>query len=139
MISKKYEGDIKGFTQLSRAWYGEANLKNTKEVKDVITFGFYSPDGGTSGEMTVKWIWLSNRFVPELKIFSDAWSALSQFHDLIDVLGEHDDEDPTPEEFCKYLLSCGFIDRTQEISPYKKDEKEEQEYLEYQRLKAKYE
>lgn len=117
MKTNKHEGHYKSFTQLSRAWYAEANLRHAN-FKDEITFGFYSPDGGTSGEMTVKWIPLSAKYIPELNIFSDAWSALSNFHDLIDKLGEHDDEDPTPEEFCNYLLECGFIDSTETERPY---------------------
>ncbi|APM40500.1 hypothetical protein [Clostridium kluyveri] len=116
-MENKNEGMIKGFTQLSRAWYGEVCLRNSDYVDRVI-FGLYSSQGGTTGEMTVDWINLSGKIVPELNIFSDAWSALSNFHDLINVLGEHDSEDPTPEEFCKYLLDCGFMDRTETIIGY---------------------
>lgn len=113
-MQSKHEGDFKGFVQLSRAWYGDANLRYQKDIKDEVSFGYYSPEGGTSGEMVVKWVWLAGKFVPKLSVFSDAWSALSQMHDLIDLLGIHDNEDPTPEEFCTYLLSCGFIDKTEE-------------------------
>ena len=119
MNKNKHEGDFKGFTQLSRAWYAEANLTIRKEIKDEVTFGYYCQDGGTSGEMSVRWISLKGGFVPRLEIFSDAWSSLAHMHDLIDLLGLHDDEDPTPEEFCQYLLECGFKDMTQEISPYR--------------------
>lgn len=114
----KHDGDYKGFVQLSRAWYGDANLTNKSEVKDRVTFGFYSIDGGTSGEISVEWIDLNDKFVPKIEIFSDAWSALSYMHNLIDLLGKHDNEDSTPEEFCKYLLQCGFKDRTPEENPY---------------------
>lgn len=135
---KNHDKHFKGFVQLSRAWYGEANLTHKSEVKDEVTFGYYSPDGGTSGEMSVRWIRLEGRFVPELKIFSDAWSALSNMHDLIDFLGEHDDEDPTPEEFCEYLKQCGFIDKTEEKNPCAMEASADPEYEEYLRLKEKF-
>ena len=113
-MKNKHIDMIKGFTQLSRAWYGEANLKNADYV-DVVYFGFYSPTGGTTGEMSVKWINLCGDIVPKITIFSDAWSALSEFHDLIDLLGKHDGEDSTPEQFCQFLLKCGFVDRTEVV------------------------
>lgn len=109
----KHEGMIKGFTQLSRAWYGKVNLQNANYIDDV-TFGFYAPEGGTTGEMSVRWVYLGGRYVPELTIYSDAWSALANMHDLIDLLGQYDDADSSPEEFCKYLLDCGFQDLTEE-------------------------
>lgn len=113
-MKKNHKGMIKGFTQLSRAWYGPVNLKCLNKI-DEITFGFYSLEGGTTGEMSMDWVKLEGKIVPELSVFSDAWSALAHFHDLIDLLGEHDDEDPTPEQFCKYLLACGFQDRTETV------------------------
>jgi hypothetical protein len=138
-MDNKHEGDFKGFVQLSRAYYGDANLRNKAEKKDEVTFGFYSPEGGTSGEMTMEWINLSNKFIPRLRVYSDAWSALSNMHDLIDLLGEHDEEDPSPEEFCKYLLQCGFKDMTEEKAPYEYNKLADPEYKEYLRLKEKFE
>jgi len=113
MNKNKHEGDIKQFVQLSRAWYAESNLRHS-DAKDEVIFGFYSPEGGTSGEMVVRWVKLSGEYVPKLTVYSDSYSALSNMHDLIDLLGQHDSEDPTPEEFCNYLLQCGFIDATEE-------------------------
>jgi hypothetical protein len=109
----------RGFVQLSKAYYG-ANLLRDFQIKDEVTFGFFSPEGGTTGEMTVAWKSLCGKIVPELTIFSDAWSALSNFHDLIDLLGQHDNEDPSPGKFCKYLLQCGFVDMTQTTEPSRK-------------------
>ncbi|HBJ1646496.1 TPA: hypothetical protein LA462_000966 [Clostridium botulinum] len=113
-MKNKHNGMIKGFTQLSKSWYGEASLKGADCV-DSVYFGFYAPEGGTTGEVSVNWINLDGKIVPKLTVFSDAWSALSQFHELIDLLGQHDNEDPTPEQFCEFLLKCGFVDRTETI------------------------
>lgn len=110
-MKSKQEGMIKGFSQLSRTKDAETNLKNANYV-DEITFGFYSPEGDTTGEMSIEWIYLDGKIVPRLIVYSDAWNALAQFHNLINLLGEHDGEDSTPEEFCKYLLESGFIDIT---------------------------
>lgn len=102
---------FKGFTQLSKSYYGEDYLRNSK-FKDEITFGLYSNHGGTTGEMVVDWILLDNKYVPKWTIFDDAWKVLSQFHDLIDFLGEHNNENTSPEEFRNYLIKFGFKDIT---------------------------
>lgn len=135
---KNHEGDIKAFTQLSKAWYGPANL-NCSNIRDSVTFGFYAPEGGTSGEISVDWISLSGNIVPEMRIFSDSWSALSNMHDLIDLLGTHDDEDSSPEEFCEFLLQCGFVDKTETKSQKYTTTEIDNEYEEYIRLKNKFE
>jgi hypothetical protein len=114
-MKKNHHGMIKGFTQLSKSCYGETILKGADYV-DSVYFGFYAPGrGGTTGEVLVKWINLGGKIVPQLTVLSDAWSALSQFSELIDLLGQHDSEDPTPEQFCQFLLKCGFVDRTETI------------------------
>jgi len=115
-MEREHEGTTKGFVQLSRAYYGNSSLENSEKT-DEVSFGLYCPEGGTSGEMVVSWVPLGGKIIPSLKIFSDGWSALSNFHDLIDLLGTHDSEDPSPEEFCEYLLACGFIDRTETVNP----------------------
>lgn len=102
----------RAFSQLSRAWYGEANLKNA-DFEDEIFFGLYSTDGGTIGEISVRWVNLNGELTPKITVFSDAWNVLAQFKDLIDLLGKHDNENPTPKEFCKYLIGCGFVDITE--------------------------
>jgi len=116
-MENKHDNMVKSFVQLSKAWYGKFNLGESDCI-DEVTFGFYAPEGETSGEMAMKWIDLSGEIVPKLVVFSDGWSALSNFHDLIDLLGQHDNEDPTPEEFCNLLLQCGFVDKTEPTNPY---------------------
>lgn len=101
----------RGFTQLSRMYYGKDLLKREDYV-DEILFGYYYPCGGTEGEMVVKWIYLAGMLVPRLEIFSDAWKTLFKMQDLLKKMAEIDGTDPSPEEFCKLLLSCGFEDLT---------------------------
>jgi hypothetical protein len=118
-MMRDHEGDIRGFIQLSRAWYGDANLVNSKDVVDEVTFGYYSPEGGTSGEMSVKWVILSGS-TPAAKLvcFYDGFSALSRFTDVIARLAQFDDDGMAPEQFCAVLAACGFADQTVSESPY---------------------
>jgi hypothetical protein len=109
-MSKNHEGDIKQYTHLAEAWYAKTNLADVDYV-DNVTFGFYSPGGGTSGEMGVRWYQIDGP-VPKLECFNDGWHALAQLKDVIDALAELDDEDITPEDFCKLLDRCGFVDDT---------------------------
>lgn len=111
-MGKNHNGMVKGFTHLSKAWYGGTVLKRA-DYSDSIDFGYCVPDGKTTGSMCVEWVTISGKSVPKLIIYSDSWNALSEFHDLIDLLGKHDGEDPTPEQFCEFLLECGFTDLTE--------------------------
>lgn len=80
----------------------------------------YHPDGGTSGEMIMEWVELSNKETPRLKCFDDSWSALALFKDLIDKMGSVDSMDIQEVEFCKMLDECGFKDLTQYEDPNSK-------------------
>lgn len=111
---KDHEGDYRGFVWGSQAYYWQALGHDYDEV----TFGLFSPEGGTSGEMSVRWETLGGSDVPKLHAFDDAWSALSTFSDVIAEMGERDNENMTPQEFVDLLLSCGFKDDTPRESPY---------------------
>ena len=65
---RDHKGDIKGFTQLSKAWYGDVNLRNAK-YDDQIMVGFYCKDGRASGEFSVEWSTLGGKSTPLLSIF----------------------------------------------------------------------
>jgi hypothetical protein len=114
---RDHEGDFRGFYHLSEAWYGPSNLVNSKYT-DEVNFGFFCPDGGTSGEMAMRWQELGGKDVPELTCFSDAWNTLASFPDLIAAMGELDDTDPTPKQFCALLMQLGFKDLTPRENPY---------------------
>lgn len=112
---KDHEGDIKQYRIRSESYYAEALARaiNEKNVTDVIHFGFYSPDGGTSGEMSMKWHVLGGQPIPRLECYDDGWHALAQFKDVIDAMAEVDGECITPKQFCELLDKCGFMDATQ--------------------------
>jgi len=101
----------RGFQQFSKAWYSKAALDG-RNILDEVCFGFYHPEGGTTGEMNVEWKKINSVWTPRLKAFNDSWGALSQFHDLINAMGEQNDQDLKPDEFCEILRRCGFRDMT---------------------------
>jgi hypothetical protein len=112
-MKNKHEDCYKGFIQLNKAWYGNVNLKGMDYI-DEVSFGFYHPDGGTSGEMSMKWYQFGGDKKPSAKlcVFYDAFDSLYQFKDVIDELRNYDNIPISPEEFCDVLLKCGFVDRT---------------------------
>lgn len=110
-MSRDHSGCIRGFHQNSRAWYG-CSVKDGDI--DRFSIGLYHPEGGTTGEMTVKFMPLLGKVVPRLHCFDDGWSALSTFTDLIERMGAADDQNITPDDFRKMLLECGFTDLTKE-------------------------
>jgi len=114
----KHNECVKGFVHLSEAYYGAANLPRGKVV-DEVTFGYYHPDGGTTGEMSMVWHLLSSSSLPAAKLecFEDAFDALSRFDNLINELGKCDGDNIQPKEFCKLLIKCGFVDNTDRKSP----------------------
>ena len=108
-----HTGDIRQFYYLNEAWYFLPQKDCTAEVM----FGFYSPDGGTSGEMAMRWHNIGGSPTPRLEVFSDAWSALGRFGDVVTALAQVDGRDITPHEFCALLTRCGFQDRTERRQP----------------------
>lgn len=109
---KNHDGMIRGFHWSNKAWYSDV-IKQPE-----IIFGMYSPDGGTSGEMSIRWIELSRKLTPKLECFDDAWNALSMFTDLIEEMGKVDSEDITDQDFVDMLKNLGFKDLTKYKSPY---------------------
>jgi hypothetical protein len=112
-MSKDHEGDIKQYYTV------ENNPRRIDDLVAVVMFGFYAPNGGTSGEMGMEWQqWIeshaghASRTSPRLVCYDDSWHALAQFKDVIDALAEVDNEDITPFEFCQILDRCGFTNRS---------------------------
>jgi hypothetical protein len=110
-MGKDHKDGIKGFYHLSKAWYGEANLRDSK-YQDEITIGFFHPEGGTSGEFSVRWQELGGKSTPQLQVFNDGWSALSKMPELISKLGELDNMHISPIAFSGMLIEIGFKDLT---------------------------
>lgn len=115
---KDHNGCTRAFFWANKSWY--TKYDNNKNI--AVYFGMYDiENGGTSGEMSMKWIDLGKHGIaltPQLQSFSDSWSALSLFGDLISSLGEVDSQDITQEEFVEMLLNHGFVDVTPYESPY---------------------
>lgn len=119
-MSRDHTGCIRGFHQVSRAWYALFRRNHKHELVledgsvDRFNFGMYHRDGGTTGEMQMVFEELVVRVVPRLKCYDDGWSALASFTDLIARMGEVDNDNITPDQFREMLLECGFADLTKE-------------------------
>lgn len=108
---KDHEGCHRGFYWTNKAWY-------CTEIKaNEIMFGMFHGEGGTSGEMAMVWQELSGKEVPQMRVYDDAWSALATFGDLLHELGNHDNENITPEGFINILKAYGFKDLTAYDAP----------------------
>lgn len=118
----------KAFTITNEAHYFNDNTLEGDCVYE-ISFGYYSKNGGTIGELFMRWIKIDSKLTfPQLQSFDDSWFVLSQFKYLIDKLAEYDDSRIEltfkPDDFVKILLDFGFENRTR----YKYNEKENEEY-----------
>lgn len=119
-MSKDHKGDIKQYIHMTEAWFHTSFGDSINEKYcDEVMFGFYSPDGGTSGEMGMRWYDLggSHGVTPRLEVFNDAWHSLAQFKDVIDALAELDNTRITAKEFCALLDRHGFTDKTERERP----------------------
>ncbi len=104
---------IRGYHRMSKAFYARAD----EEVE--ILFGIYWTDGGTSGEMLMRWRILSTGVCAQLQSFCDSWEVLAGMPDLIEALGKLKNENITEPEFSKLLDTLGFKDLTSYKHPYK--------------------
>jgi hypothetical protein len=105
---RDHSGCIRGYHRSSKAWYAKSLKENIQ-----VSFGMYGEDGeGTTGEMTMEWVPLNGKLCAQLQTFEDSWEVLSMFIDVIQKMGELNDQLPTEEQFCQLLDSCGFKDMT---------------------------
>jgi len=103
----------RGFYWTKKAWYG-----HTTTGTDIM-FGLYDGEfGGTSGEMAMAWEEVGGESTPQLRAYCDSWKVLATFTDLLQKMGEVDNQDITQEQFVYILLDCGFADLTPYESPY---------------------
>lgn len=109
---RDHTGDVRGYHYFNEAWYYRPNDKYLYE----FTVGFYSPEGGTSGEFNIKFYMLGGKLVANLDAFDDAWSALLGFHDLIAELANFDEDTTytqiTPDQLIDVLQKCNIVDLT---------------------------
>lgn len=108
----KWSGMIRGFYLLSESWYAEANRLPGRI--DSLMIGFYreTGDGGSAGEFEIEWTELTGKPVPRLQVYDDGWYALSHFRDLLDVMAELDNQNISPQNLCKILITLGMKDLT---------------------------
>ena len=130
---KDHKGFVRGFYWPARSWYAMSGRDPE------IMFGMYAPEGGTSGEMAMRWHDLGDRLTPRLEVYCDAWSALQQFMDVLVELAEHDNEYIAQEEFVAILKACGVQDQTEYESPYPKDQHLRQRLAELEKEKREIE
>lgn len=119
-------GCQKAFTVSTESWWYDHVAAVRGDLVEEVTFGLYHMDGGTCGEMTMKWRRLGQEVVPQLCVYSDAWNALHSFGlEFIEMLAHHGErywyrrpqEPMTPTEFRVALTALGFADRTQRVRP----------------------
>lgn len=125
-MASKHDGDIRGFSILSEAYYAKVCMP--ADTVDEVMIGMYCPGGGTSGEFAVRWFKLGPKITPRLEVFDDAWSALAQFGDVLNYMASVDGQDISPQRLCAALLSLGITDRTTRDDPHKHIDPAESEY-----------
>lgn len=108
----KHKDTERGFHWSSKAWYAKA-----AECENRISVGMYAKEGGTTGELQVRWYEQGRNMVPSIEIFDDAWPLFSEFADLFKMLSNAD-ESMTEQHFVDMLLAHGFKDMTAYKSPY---------------------
>lgn len=108
-------GCRRAFVRFSQAWYASANPRSPDTVEEV-NFGMYHPDGGTDGEMSMRWVDLGTSVAALLECFSDGFAVLSGFRDVIDAVAK--EPGLAPDRFCELLLGLGFEDATPRECPY---------------------
>ena len=115
----KHDGCERRYYHPSRAWYGEAHLRDADYV-DEIMIGFYGidPDGGTTGEFAIRWMKLGGKVTPFLCVYDDAWNTLWECRDVLERLAQIDGQDVEPDVIRQILEECGIRDATETESPY---------------------
>ena len=115
MSKNNQDGCIRAYHRSSKAWYASAPFGGHLIESEEVMFGMYHPQGGTSGEMSMRWKDLGGRCC-QMAVYGDAFATLAQFTDLLQALADKD-QHMTEPEFCAILDKCGFED----ITAYEQD------------------
>lgn len=119
MKSNKQAECKRQFIVSSQAWY--AGSCNLKPGEDEILLGMYHPEGGTTGEFSIKWTMVGNQMTPCLRAYDDSWSALYEFSDMLQELAKLDGTNPSVDVVVTALLNCGVEDATPRTGPRSKN------------------
>lgn len=122
MSNTKTGAGTRTFTHLSKAWYGEANLRNTPDIADKVTLNFFNADGSLLGEFQIAWEKKEDGVVPILKAFDDGWAALARFSDMLNEMATMNDKNVMPDEFCEMLVRLGIKDTTESEDPSEQEQ-----------------
>ena len=100
------------FIHVSEAFYADSALR-AERLHDSINITVSDDDEGPDCDYSIDWIHIGTSSpVPELRVFSDSWSALARSRDLLDWLDEQNDAEPTPLEMVAALVRMGFENAT---------------------------
>jgi len=113
----KHEGCKRGYIRSDRAWYSGSTWK-VRDDGEEIMFGMYAEEGGTSGEMAMRWRYVGGEWIPRLEAYNGSWDALFSFADLLESMAKADDFYLTPDQFAALLEAHGFEDITKYEDPY---------------------
>lgn len=121
-------GCQKGFIVSTESWWHDhVGFARQPDLVEEVTFGLYHPEGGTMGEMVMRWYHLGNEVVARLEAFNDSWAALYTFGpEFLKVLNRYGtlcwsrqglESYMTPAEFRRELVDLGFADMTMRARP----------------------
>lgn len=106
---------IKGFSILSKSWYGNNCLENSNYI-DEITIGLYNKDESTKGECSIRWYNINNKPNVKLEMYYDSWYLLDEYKDLFSILSKCNNI--TVNEVIKILEDLNFTNITKTTSKY---------------------
>ena len=101
-----------GFTCFSRQDYAKTV---PLDAADEIMLGIQCTQGGCLCELAIRWHMLSNKPVPRLEMFDEAWPLFHAptFVSVLEQLTQmSQDHAPTPDEVSALLIAHGFTDQS---------------------------
>jgi len=120
--------DLKGckrtYTHLSKAYYGEDNLKFKEDIIDDVVITLFDQEQTLIGEFVISWKKLDRVIAPHFGAFDDSWGSFWALYDIFERMAGVSNKNITPEDFCKILEDCGFTDVTP-INPPKSNFKKQ--------------
>lgn len=101
-----------GFTCFSRQNYSKTVSLG---CMDEVMLGVQCIEGGTLGELAIRWHTLGGKPVPRLEVYNDAWQIMQTptfaavMKELTQMSRHHD---PMPDEVSALLIAHGFTDQS---------------------------